>query len=193
MSTLCPISASGTHALSKTWLLRLDQSFVVIQNQVLARQFSHSHVLQARHFVKKKPLSKGQLANIARKKALKKGKSIFDAEKMTLADAIHVLRVSILTSDLPTFLTLSTTVQSVEVASPNAAYELTVKTEMPRGAPIPKGRISFPKEPKPRTKDRILVFAEGRAAEEAKRAGADIVGGLELIDGVHSSLLFRRN
>lgn len=31
MSTLCPISASGTHALSKTWLLRLDQIFVVIK------------------------------------------------------------------------------------------------------------------------------------------------------------------
>lgn len=90
-----------------TWLPRLDQSFVVIQNQVLARQFSHSHALQARHFVKKKPLSKGQLANIARKKALKKGKSIFDAEKMTLADAIHVLRVSFLTFDLSNFLTLS--------------------------------------------------------------------------------------
>lgn len=151
---------------------------------MLARQFSNSHVLQARHFVKKKPLSKGQLAAIARRKAIKKGKSIFDAEKMTLADAIHVLRVRCPTSDLCAFLTLAPFIQSVEVASPNAAYELTVKTEMPRGAPIPKGRISFPKEPKPRTKDRILVFAEGRVAEEAKRAGADIVGGIELIDGV---------
>lgn len=61
---------------------------------------------------------------------------------------------------------------------------------MPRGAAIPKGRVSFPREPKPRTKDRILVFAEGRAAEEAKRAGADIVGGLELIDGVRLLSLF---
>ena len=37
--------------------------------------------------------------------------------------------------------------------------------------------------------DRILVFAEGRAAEEAKKAGADIVGGPELIDGVSIFLL----
>lgn len=59
---------------------------------------------------------------------------------------------------------------------------------MPRGAAIPKGRVNFPREPKPKAKDRILVFAEGRAAEEAKRAGADIVGGLELIDGVRSFL-----
>lgn len=28
------------------------------------------------------------------------------------------------------------------------------------------------------------MFAEGKAADEAKRAGADIVGGPELIDGV---------
>lgn len=55
---------------------------------------------------------------------------------------------------------------------------------MKRGAPIPKGRYSLPKEPKPKTKDRLLVFAEGRQADEAKRAGADIVGGPELIDGV---------
>lgn len=28
------------------------------------------------------------------------------------------------------------------------------------------------------------MFAEGRAAEEAKQAGADIVGGIELVEGV---------
>lgn len=57
---------------------------------------------------------------------------------------------------------------------------------MPRGSPVPKGRVTFPKEPKPKTKDRILVFAEGRAAEDARRAGADIVGGLELVEGVRA-------
>lgn len=34
------------------------------------------------------------------------------------------------------------------------------------------------------TEDKILVFAEGRQAEEAKKAGAHFVGGPELIDGV---------
>lgn len=34
------------------------------------------------------------------------------------------------------------------------------------------------------TEDKILVFAEGRKAEEAKKAGAHFVGGPELIDGV---------
>lgn len=55
---------------------------------------------------------------------------------------------------------------------------------MPRGSTIPKGRISLPREPKEKEKDRILVFAEGRQADEAKRAGAAIVGGAELIEGV---------
>ena len=78
----------------------------------------------------------------------------------------------------------------MEVASPNATYELVIKTQAPeRGATIPKGRYSLPKEPKPKEKDRILVFAEGRAAEEAKKAGADIVGGVELVEGVSGSSL----
>jgi large subunit ribosomal protein L1 len=42
----------------------------------------------------------------------------------------------------------------------------------------------MPREPKPRKEDTILVFADGRQAEEAKRAGAQIVGGTELIDEV---------
>lgn len=51
---------------------------------------------------------------------------------------------------------------------------------------VPRGRISLPFSPKPAKADRILVFAEGRAAESAKRAGADIVGGTELIDSILS-------
>jgi hypothetical protein len=70
------------------------------------------------------------------------------------------------------------------VARPNATLELTVKTAMPKGTTIPKGRLTWPREAKPRTEERVLVFAEGRLAEEAKRAGAHIVGGLELVDDV---------
>jgi large subunit ribosomal protein L1 len=76
--------------------------------------------------------------------------------------------------------------QAVEVSSPNSLYELTVKTAMPRGTAVPKGRISLPREPKVKTRDRILVFAEGRTAEEARRAGAEFVGGVELAEGVCS-------
>lgn len=55
---------------------------------------------------------------------------------------------------------------------------------MKRGTTIPKGRINLPREAKAKPKDRVLVFAEGRQADEAKRAGAEFVGGTELIEGV---------
>lgn len=53
-----------------------------------------------------------------------------------------------------------------------------------RGSVPPRGRLNLPFAPKPAKEDRILVFAEGRAAEAAKAAGADIVGGIDLIEGV---------
>ena len=62
--------------------------------------------------------------------------------------------------------------------------ELVIKTSMPRGTTIPKGRLTWPREAKPRSEEQILVFAEGRQGEDAKRAGAYIVGGLELVDDV---------
>ena len=60
---------------------------------------------------------------------------------------------------------------------------------MPRGSAIPKGRVSLPKEPKAKPKDKVLVFAEGKTAEEARRAGADIVGGAELVEGVRRHVI----
>ena len=78
----------------------------------------------------------------------------------------------------------SASLQSVEVGSPNATYELTLKTAMPRGSVIPKGRVALPREPKAKPKDKVLVFADGKAADDARRAGADIVGGAELVEGV---------
>ena len=130
-------------------------------------------------------MSKKQLAAKERKRAKKAPKNIYDSEKMTLADAVQVLRVRrVCVSHRPC---LDVDRQAVEVASPNATYELVVKTEMGKGSTIPKGRFDLPRQTKEQSKDRILVFAEGRQAEEAKRAGADIVGGLELVEGVRSS------
>ena len=57
---------------------------------------------------------------------------------------------------------------------------------MGKGSTIPKGRFNLPRETKAQQRDHILVFAEGRQAEEAKKAGADIVVGLELVEGVSS-------
>lgn len=56
---------------------------------------------------------------------------------------------------------------------------------------MPKGRVNLPREAKAKAEDKVLVFAEGRQAEEARKAGAHIVGGTELIDGVSYSLLNR--
>lgn len=42
----------------------------------------------------------------------------------------------------------------------------------------------LPREVKARQKDVIVVFAEGAKADEARSAGATIVGGTELIDGL---------
>ncbi|KAG8219443.1 ribosomal protein L1 [Butyriboletus roseoflavus] len=129
------------------------------------RRFSSSPVVLAKRVEKKKAPSKHQLALIAKRKAVKRGKDAYTNEKMTLADAVSVLRV-------------------VEVARPESTYELVIRTAMSRGAPIPTGRINLPREAKPRKEYRILVFADGRQADEAKKAGAHVVGGLELVDAV---------
>jgi large subunit ribosomal protein L1 len=77
----------------------------------------------------------------------------------------------------------------VEVARPNNTYELVIKTAMSKGNAVPKGRINLPRSVKQKAKDIVCVFAEGRQADEAKRAGADIVGGPEIVDGVASGRL----
>lgn len=84
---------------------------------------------------------------------------------MPLQDAVAVLR-------------------AVEVARRNSTLELTVKAAMPKGTTIPKGRLTWPRETKTQSEERVLVFAEGRLADEAKRAGAHVVGGLELVDDI---------
>ncbi|KIJ66367.1 hypothetical protein HYDPIDRAFT_86602, partial [Hydnomerulius pinastri MD-312] len=109
--------------------------------------------------------TKRQLALLAKKKALKSEKHAYAKEKMTLADAISVLR-------------------AVEVARPNATYELVIRTAMGKGSPIPTGRINLPREAKPRKEYRVLVFADGRQADEARKAGAHVVGGLDLVEAV---------
>ncbi|KAF8665507.1 hypothetical protein AX16_000522 [Volvariella volvacea WC 439] len=132
------------------------------------RQFSTtSAVALARKTkeVTKRVPSKKALAAKARRKAAKASKAEQHLEKLSLLDAISVLR-------------------AVEVASPKSAYELFIKTELGNGVAVPKGRVNLPREAKPTTEGKILVFAEGRQAEEAKKAGAHIVGGPELIDGV---------
>ncbi|KAI6012539.1 ribosomal protein L1 [Pisolithus orientalis] len=137
-----------------------------INLELSSRHFSSTPgVLASRVATKKPKLTKKQLALIAKKRAEKREKNAYAQEKMTLPDAIAVLR-------------------AVEVARPHSTYEITIRTAMSRGAPVPTGRINLPREAKPKKEARILVFAEGRQAEEARRAGAHTVGGLELVESV---------
>lgn len=127
--------------------------------------------------------SKKMQAIKAQRRALKAQKNAFAHEKMTLEEAIAVLRVSSSnTSDTPLY--NFTLLKAVEVAKPEAAYELVIKCKLERGMAVPRGRINLPRDAGAKRAETILVFAEGRAAQEAKNAGADIVGGLELVDGV---------
>jgi len=115
--------------------------------------------------------SKKAMAAKVRRRAAKEARRVDHSDDMSLDAAIAVLR-------------------AVEVARPRACYELFVKADLRGGGiAVPKGRINIPREPKPKPEDTVLVFAEGRQAEEAKRAGAQIVGGVELIEGILSSRL----
>ena len=63
------------------------------QRQTPHRQFHYSPAVLARREKKLPTLSKKQLAAKERKRAKKAPKSIYDSEKMTLSDAVEVLRV----------------------------------------------------------------------------------------------------
>ncbi|ESK96207.1 50s ribosomal protein l1 [Moniliophthora roreri MCA 2997] len=112
--------------------------------------------------------SKRAMAAKAKRRAAKAELADSKLLKLELGEAISVLR-------------------AVEVASPKAMYELFVKVEVGNGIAIPKGRYKLPKTAKAGAEETILVFAEGRQAEEARKAGAHVVGGPELIDGILSS------
>ncbi|KAF8240734.1 ribosomal protein L1, partial [Tricholoma matsutake] len=131
------------------------------------RQFTTSQVLlAAQHKQPKIRLpSKKSLAAKSRRRAAIANKLNEQAEKLSLMDAISVLR-------------------AVEVASPGSTYDLFIKTEMKKGVTVPKGRVTLPREAKPMAEEKIFVFAEGRQAEEAKKAGAHFIGGVELMDVV---------
>ncbi|KAJ7492198.1 ribosomal protein L1-like protein [Mycena latifolia] len=138
-----------------------------------SRQFTTTGAVLARRgqVQKVKIPSKKAMAAKARRRAAKEAKRVDHSNDMTLEDAIAVLR-------------------AVEVARPTGCYELYVKTDLRGGGlTVPKGRINIPREPKPRAEDTILVFADGRQAEEATRAGAHIVGGTELIEPILSGRL----
>lgn len=60
---------------------------------------------------------------------------------------------------------------------------------MGNGIAVPKGRYKLPRDAGNVKGDVILVFAEGKLAAEATRAGAHHVGGMELCDAIVSKKL----
>ncbi|KAF7302612.1 Mitochondrial 54S ribosomal protein [Mycena chlorophos] len=139
-----------------------------------SRQFSTTRAVFAKKQTSTRRIpSKKAMAAKARRRAAKEAKLVDHSDDMGLEAAIAVLRAA-------------------EVSRPRGCFELFVKADLRGsggGISVPKGRINMPFEPKPRAEDTIMVFAEGRQAEEAKRAGAQIVGGAEMIDGVLSGRL----
>ncbi|KAJ7279984.1 ribosomal protein L1 [Mycena rebaudengoi] len=150
---------------------RACHSLSFLQLFLLSRQFTTTRPVLARWQAQKVRVpSRKAMAEKARRRAAKEARLVDHSEDMNLESAIA----------------------AIEVARPTASYELFVKTDVVRaghggGIAVPKGRMNMPREPKPRKEDTILVFADGRQAEEAKRAGAQIVGGTELIDEILSN------
>ncbi|KAH8552374.1 ribosomal protein L1-like protein [Umbelopsis sp. PMI_123] len=72
--------------------------------------------------------------------------------------------------------------KAVEVGRPQHQLEMHVQCKIEKSTPPIRGSISLPRGIKQEAS--ILVFAEGKMAEEARTAGAAYVGGQELIDQV---------
>jgi len=66
-------------------------------------------------------------------------------------------------------------------------YDLAVKLKTAKNGPTVKNRIRLPRPVK--TDMRICVFAEGKAAEQAKNAGAAVVGSTELWEEIRNGRL----
>ena len=56
-------------------------------------------------------------------------------------------------------------------------------THYAKGSAAPRGRVSLPHDPRT-SEERILVFADGKHAEAAKKMGVAYVGGEELVNDV---------
>ncbi|CAM0141163.1 hypothetical protein VKS41_009254 [Umbelopsis sp. WA50703] len=104
-----------------------------------------------------------QTAGYASKKAVKVNPNALD-----LHEAIRVLKAA-------------------EVGRPQHQLEMHVQCKIEKSTPPIRGSIILPRNVKQEAT--ILVFAEGKKAEEARAAGATYVGGQELIEQVKNGEL----
>ncbi|TIB06579.1 hypothetical protein E3P96_00298 [Wallemia ichthyophaga] len=79
----------------------------------------------------------------------------------------------------------SANLKSIDANRPWSAFELTVVTKKEKGHIPLRGMVELPHDPR-KHKEVVLVFAEGQDAKDARAAGADIVGGEELVQDLLS-------
>ncbi|BGP54981.1 hypothetical protein JCM8202_003491 [Rhodotorula sphaerocarpa] len=136
-------------------------------HQSAARAFSSAPVACSKVL---SPLNKTSIARQQRlsKGLVKGGKRGKGKQQMTLEEASRVLA-------------------SWSPATPNAAYEINVTTKTSGTIQLNalRGRVFLPHSCASATKhSTLVVFASGSAAQAARDAGADHVGGQELIDDI---------
>ncbi|KAL1917305.1 mitochondrial 54S ribosomal protein uL1m [Calcarisporiella thermophila] len=100
--------------------------------------------------------------------ATKKKLKTRDPNEIPLEDAVNVIK-------------------AYEVGNPGHRIELHIQCKWDKQSQPIRSALTLPKSVTDET--RILVFAEGKKAEEAKQAGAQIVGGSELIEEIKSGKL----
>lgn len=77
--------------------------------------------------------------------------------------------------------------QSLSLKTPNAAYEINIQTKPAQTVQLNalRGRVFLPHSCASSTKQALLVvFASGQQAQQARQAGADVVGAEELVEQI---------
>ncbi|KAI8977344.1 ribosomal protein L5 domain-containing protein [Mycotypha africana] len=119
--------------------------------------------LATRCLLTNRPFLQNQLRTYASKK-----KVVVDPNAVELKEAVSIL-------------------QALEVGNPQHQIEAHVQCKIEKSTPIIRGSVILPKNLKEEAT--ILVFATGEKAKEAKAAGAQFVGGEELIEQVQAGQL----
>ncbi|BGP39201.1 hypothetical protein JCM10450v2_003156 [Rhodotorula kratochvilovae] len=137
------------------------------------RAFSNSVAVEAKGVLS--PLHKTaiQRRERAAKGAGRAGQGGSEKKLMSLDDAAKVL-------------------QAWSPKSPNAAYEINITTKPSGSVQLNalRGRVFLPHSCSSATKrEKLVVFAQGAAAQQARDAGADVVGGEELIEQILNGTL----
>ncbi|KAJ1301501.1 hypothetical protein OPQ81_008756 [Rhizoctonia solani] len=132
-----------------------------ISPQMAARSFSST------------PVTLAKISSPGKKKRRKRTQvREINPEAMPILEAAHVLRASPIDSPRHGYCTNHSTIAFIDSF---ATFNYGKWSNTPL-----RGRIALPRDPRTRG-ETVLVFAEGKAAQDAREAGAAHVGGEELI------------